>query len=515
MCNYLMVFLFVLVNYLVAQEKVFIKDVPDYNQPPDSTITFTRDRSNYCAPMAFANIVAYWDSVQNHAFARNVMGGLPGKEVAEYIGWFMDTNDQGNPGRENGTGRLSAKGTYGHDQWMGAQEYIHFDSVNTFGYPNTIPKEKVGYSWDIQQGPFTPFMDLKAELDKQSPVKADFLYWNIFPTGNYLTDSLFSVDTVYIYEWGLLVGNSGSVDERDPQETWNLSEDPLGNIGHAVTVVGYLENYKADTSYVIVHDNWPNTPRNIAIPWLQNKVSSWMFIHVPELPDLTIAGIYTLVDTTKGYTDSLWVDRPVTVDLKIRNLGSGGAGASIVEIAVDDPLGNQIKFETRHITTILEAQGWGRDSIDVRFDSLFTPTQSGQYTISSVIHWDQDKNGNINDPADDDVSNDTLSVKVNVYVESTSLDEQRLLIEDFHLFQNRPNPFNPNTTISWHLPVSSQVELNVYNILGEKVATLVSEKKVAGYHLIEWDASNFAGGIYYYQIKAGEFRDVKKMLLIK
>lgn len=515
MCNYLMVFLFVLVNYLVAQEQVFIKNVPDYSQPPDSSIKSTRDRSNYCAPMSFANIVVYWDSVQNHAFARNVMGGLPGKEVAEYIGWFMDTNDQGNPGRENGTGRLSAKGTYGHDQWMGAEEYVHFDSVNTSGYPDTIPKDKVGYGWDIQQVPVADFIILKEELDKQSPVKADFLYWNILPTGTYIADSFFADDTVYIYEWGLMVNQSGSADERDPLEQWNLSEDQLGNIGHAVTVVGYLENYKADTSYVIVHDNWPNTPKNIAIPWLQNKVSSWMFVHLPELPDLTIAGIYTLIDTTKGYADSLWVDRPVTVDLKIRNLGSGGAGAYIVEVAVDDPGGNRIEFETSHITEILDPYGWGRDSIDVSFDSLFTPTESGIYTISSVIYWDQNTDGNINDPPDNDVSNDTLSVKVNVYVESTSLDEQGLSIEDFHLFQNRPNPFNPSTVITWQLAISSQVELSIFNILGEKVTTLVSEKKVAGYHSIEWDASNFAGGIYYYQIKAGEFRDVKKMVLIK
>jgi hypothetical protein len=140
------------------------------------------------------------------------------------------------------------------------------------------------------------------------------------------------------------------------------------------------------------------------------------------------------------------------VDLKIRNLGSGGAGAYIVEVAVDDPGGNRIEFETSHITEILDPY---------------------------------------NDPHDNDVSNDTLSVKVNVYVESTSLDEQGLSIEDFHLFQNRPNPFNPSTVITWQLAISSQVELSIFNILGEKVATLVSEKKVAGYHSIEWDASNF------------------------
>jgi hypothetical protein len=516
MYKYLMAFLLVLVNYLFAQEKVFINDVPDYSQPPDSSIKFTRDRSNYCAPIAFANIVSYWDSVQNHPYARKVMGSLPGKVVAEYIGWFMDTNDQGNPGRDNGTGRPSANGTYGHDQWMGAQEYINFDSVNNFLYPDSIPKNKVGYGWDLQLVPVADFMPLKEELDKHSPVKADFKYWNIIPTGLYLTDALFIDDTVYIYDWGLMVGNSGSIDERDPQETWNLSEEPEGNIGHAVTVVGYLENYKADTSYAIVHDNWSNTPKNIAIPWLQNKVSSWMFAHLPELPDLTISRIDTRVDTTKGYTDSLWIDLPVTVDLKIQNLGKGGAGSYIVEIRADDPIGNRLEFETRHITEILDAYGFGMDSIEVSFDSLFTPSQSGMFTISSVIYWDLDKDGIINDPADDDVSNDTLSVKVNVYMEPTSLNDQRASLKDFYLFQNHPNPFNPSTVISWQLPVGSQIELNIYNISGEKVVTLVSEKKVAGHHSIEWDAAEFASGVYFYTLRTDAgFVQTRKLLLLK
>jgi hypothetical protein len=515
MQRYFIVFILLLVNYLVAQEKVFIKDVPDYNQPPDSTIKFTSDRSNYCAPMAFANIVAYWDSVQNHAFARNVMGGLTGKQVAEYIGWFMDTNDQGNPGRDNGTGLLPAKGTYAHDQWMGSQEYINFDIINTFLYPDSIPKNKAGYGWDIQQVPVADFMILKEELNTYSPVKADFKYWNIVPTGTYLTDPLFFGDTVYIYDWGMLVDHSGSVDERDPQETWNLSEDPLGNIGHAVTVVGYLENFKADTSYVIVHDNWPNTAKNIAIPWLQSNVSSWMFAHLPELTDLTITEINTRIDTTKDYTDSLWIDQPVTVDLKIRNLGKGGAGAYIVEAAVDDPLGNRLELETRHLTEVLEPSGWGRDSIDVTFDSLFTPVQTGIHTISGVIYWDQDNNGMMDDPVDDNPLNDTLSIKVHVYLESTGLDENENVVTNYRLFQNNPNPFNPTTIINYELRMTNDVDVSIYNVLGQKVVTLVSEKQIAGKYHVKWDATGFASGVYYYVLKAGEFRDVKKMVLIK
>jgi hypothetical protein len=85
----------------------------------------------------------------------------------------------------------------------------------------------------------------------------------------------------------------------------------------------------------------------------------------------------------------------------------------------------------------------------------------------------------------------------------------------FNLNQNYPNPFNPMTTIKYQLPINSDVELSIYNLLGQKIATLVSEKQKAGYHQVEWDASGFASGIYYYRIEAGEFQDVKKMILIR
>jgi hypothetical protein len=85
----------------------------------------------------------------------------------------------------------------------------------------------------------------------------------------------------------------------------------------------------------------------------------------------------------------------------------------------------------------------------------------------------------------------------------------------FDLHQNYPNPFNPSTIIRWQLPATSQVELRIYNILGEKVATLVSEKQKAGSHQVEWDASRFSSGIYFYRIEAGAFQQVRKMVYLK
>jgi hypothetical protein len=83
------------------------------------------------------------------------------------------------------------------------------------------------------------------------------------------------------------------------------------------------------------------------------------------------------------------------------------------------------------------------------------------------------------------------------------------------LKQNYPNPFNPNTTIEFSLPQTEFTTLKIYNVLGQEVATLVSDKLNIGTYKYEWNASGMASGVYYYKIFTSEWFDVKKMLLIK
>ena len=85
----------------------------------------------------------------------------------------------------------------------------------------------------------------------------------------------------------------------------------------------------------------------------------------------------------------------------------------------------------------------------------------------------------------------------------------------FGLAQNYPNPFNPSTTISYQLPKQSQVEISVFNALGQKVTTLVNEVQEAGYYTVTLNASNLSSGVYFYNIKSGDFSLTKKMLLMK
>jgi len=106
-------------------------------------------------------------------------------------------------------------------------------------------------------------------------------------------------------------------------------------------------------------------------------------------------------------------------------------------------------------------------------------------------------------------------------LKTTSNEEDKLEIpKSFFLAQNHPNPFNPTTSIKFQIPANinrlkKNVSLNVYDILGREVITLINENKEAGFHEVEWNASNYPSGVYFYKLSAGDFVETKKMLLLK
>jgi hypothetical protein len=91
---------------------------------------------------------------------------------------------------------------------------------------------------------------------------------------------------------------------------------------------------------------------------------------------------------------------------------------------------------------------------------------------------------------------------------------------EFELSQNNPNPFNPTTEISFALPKDAKVNLSVFNVLGQRVTTLVDEYMTAGYQTVAWNGTDYSGntvasGVYFYKIDADDFTATKKMLLLK
>lgn len=85
----------------------------------------------------------------------------------------------------------------------------------------------------------------------------------------------------------------------------------------------------------------------------------------------------------------------------------------------------------------------------------------------------------------------------------------------YQLSQNYPNPFNPTTHIEFQIKVSGKVELKVYNMLGEEVASIIDKEMNAGFHQVNFDASSLASGIYFYKLKANEFVATKKMVIVR
>ena len=110
------------------------------------------------------------------------------------------------------------------------------------------------------------------------------------------------------------------------------------------------------------------------------------------------------------------------------------------------------------------------------------------------------------------VTGSTLAVTVTV---TSLITGDPTLPDAYSLSQNYPNPFNSSTVIQYELPEAAWVRLEVYNMLGQVVTTLVDGNRQAGFHSYNWNANNFASGIYFYRITAGKFRASRKMVIVK
>lgn len=178
-----------------------------------------------------------------------------------------------------------------------------------------------------------------------------------------------------------------------------------------------------------------------------------------------------------------------------------------------------IKIGSTKYNSLAEWQATGKDlnsynempyfisSVDLHIDpNIATYLESRATPIAGI---DLDIDGNPRNATTPDIGADEFDgIAVGVEDEGT-------LPTEFALEQNYPNPFNPNTVISYRLPVIGFVTLKVYDVLGNEVATLVNEEKQSGVYVVEFNAAALPSGVYFYQLKAGEFIQTRKMILIK
>ncbi len=295
----------------------------------------------------------------------------------------------------------------------------------------------------------------------------------------------------------------------------------------------YSLNYFYDLNSYVVHFDLPrNTLADDLdelysfMSWTHNSIlnEQWaiMMIHemVPqsELPDLVSQGLYEpisnewftyLCDWIKAKSDNkeIWVETTANVVRYMKQRDNYqyqiiSSTTDEIKINLTDDLDDDIyNYPLSVYVSIPEDWNYVLFTQSNRIDTLTSiTTDSGKVVLSKII-----PDGGI-----------TSFTKLNI----TGIEDDQLQPLAIELYQNYPNPFNPSTTIQYSIPnvgtgLALSVTLKVYDILGSEVATLVNEKQQAGYKEVQFDASLLSSGIYFYQLRAGDFIDTRKMSVIK
>jgi len=168
----------------------------------------------------------------------------------------------------------------------------------------------------------------------------------------------------------------------------------------------------------------------------------------------------------------------------------------------------------RYTDSALSESNIDEDNLMIAY---YNPADSKWHSLITTI----DKFKNIAAAEIDHFSIWTLTDKDEPMITGINEEKSRKNIETYILFQNYPNPFNPETAIKYQLPRTSKVNLTIYNILGQKIKTLVDEEKQAGFYSVIWDGTNNIGikvssGIYIYRMVTNNgFIEARKLVFFK
>ncbi len=240
---------------------------------------------------------------------------------------------------------------------------------------------------------------------------------------------------------------------------------------------------------------------------LQQKAFFTALVENPELP--AVSAMYASHKAVPYYRDliygQLFLGDPalhIYIDIPIKPTVTVTGTTSGIQISATNngtPLDNMQITVSANNQMIANAKTGGNGIVDFNIDVVTADT----LTIVAVNY-----------------STTTVITKYITSLATDIIDDSHPLPKSIELYQNYPNPFNPSTTISFSLPERSDIDLSVFNLIGQNVATLVAENMTAGHHVVIWDGTDsngdlVASGIYFYRIRAGSYTATKKMLVLK
>ena len=275
---------------------------------------------------------------------------------------------------------------------------------------------------------------------------------------------------------------------------------------HLIEARAYINNFDGvvidsiDLTKQLLKANAENWKGNIIAPATEDffKISVKTF-------DQTAADSFTLPNATRFTTagpvvlDSIYITynsifKAYYVKLFLKNEGSTFTiPISTVQLSSNDTWITSISSPL-NISEMLPGSIVSSGNFYVRVDSTFQEEFNFNFLVSidGWPYW-------------------TDSAQIIV----TGIEDEIQVPLTFRLEQNYPNPFNPSTTFRYSLPYASKVTIKIFGVLGKEIETLVNEEKPSGTYELTWNTVNLPSGVYFYQMKAGEYSAVKKMLLLK
>jgi len=342
-------------------------------------------------------------------------------------------------------------------------------SVNHYGIDSTIS------SFQIGRVPANSIEDIENYFNKVINYEVDTVY------SNWMNNNLFVAqyypDSIYAL-WTERTTNS--IMEQYPEYFTNYfftENDTSPNYGNRDSILNFLNTkgatalwligvtHSAQFGYYNILDtsdvkNFNNNPKNFITFFFSRQ-------------------FFSADDSAKGLADRLLMDDNAS-------------------IAVISPVGLVFVGQNRVLLQLIVQNLFGTNRKSIGLAINDSRNQSPyNYTRRMLNVW--------GDPS--------LYPKYDITVDVGNIESE--IPNDYVLSQNYPNPFNPTTNIKYQIAEHGFVSLKVYDVLGSEVATLVNGEKLVGSYEVEFDASNFTSGIYFYQLQAGSFIETKKMVLMK
>ncbi|MDP2208908.1 MAG: choice-of-anchor J domain-containing protein [Bacteroidota bacterium] len=345
----------------------------------------------------------------------------------------------------------------------------------------------------------------QAGYQAKDTIENGFGYWLKFPASDVfqLSGTLIATDSVDVSQgWNMI----GSI--SNPVKTANITTNPPGLISSSY--YGYNNGYyPADTI----------KPGNGY--WIKIRSNGKLFLSSGIILSKNEASAIQNIDNLNRL---IFTDNAGKKQILYFGAGVGDDNLFRYELPPLPPQdGFDVRFQTKSGGSSVVLYNAGEADIK----DYTIAIQSHAYPIK--IEWDiKETNCDrfvVREPVGGKViSNNTRSGKGQIQIQDEKIKELQLGIQNFSqteipdefaLHQNYPNPFNPTTLIKYDIPVSSWVNLKVFDVLGQEVITLVNEEKEAGKHTALFNSQNLSNGVYFYSLKTGQYNSVKKMLLNK